>query len=205
MSFRSILFFAMALSPIACTSESISGASGTGGTSSASGTSSTGGGISSLCPATEPEGGACDTDGQHCTWGDEVRAECRRARTCTSGEWSAPEPACVTPPADHCAFTEPPPGVCSHYGDICIVGAATICRCDVSNGGPSDPEPTWRCAAPPDTAGCPTTAPNDGTACTSEGLRCNYGNFCIQLGASARCTGGTWRWNLDTNDITCGS
>jgi hypothetical protein len=175
------------------------------GTSSSTSSGMGGSSAASRCPLAEPMGGACDSEGLRCTWGDEVRAECRSARTCTGGAWSAPGPACATPPADHCQFTEPPTGMCMQYHDICIVGAATICRCDFSDGGPSDPFATWRCSGPPSTPGCPAVAPNDGSACAAEGLECRYGNFCIELGADARCTSGAWRWNQDTNDITCAS
>jgi hypothetical protein len=48
---------------------------------------------------------------------------------------------------------------------------------------------TWHCAAPNPNMMCPPAAPNAGTACTLEGLTCDY-----TCGTNGRrvCTGGIW-------------
>lgn len=181
MNKRPFWIFALALSPLACGSVVVPGD----------------GSETSLCPVKQPEGGNCDApDGLRCTYGAQVRPECRREWTCSDGQWATPLSVCLSPPADHCAFTEPPSGECMQEGDVCVVEAATICQCSACFGdGPCMvPPPVWQCSGPPMTSGCPAIVPNDGSACTSEGLECTYGNVCSASGALARCKAGKWLW-----------
>ncbi len=180
----------MTLSPLAC-----GGSVVTSTTSSGAGGGGTG---TTLCPLGEPAyGDSCDApDTLRCTYGEQVRPECRHDWLCNHGQWVSTKSVCLSPPADHCAFTEPPTGECAQEGDICVVGAATICQCSSCFGGPCmAPPPKWQCSGPPTTPGCPAIVPNDGSACASAGLECTYGNVCSQSGALARCEGGTWRWD----------
>jgi hypothetical protein len=197
MKLRSFWLFTLALSPLACGSVVTT----TGGTGSGGGTGTgTGGGTSmSLCPETEPSGGQCNAPtGFRCTYGEQVRPECRHEWICgDGGSWLMTKGVCLSPPADHCAFTEPPSGQCGQEGDVCVVGAATICQCSSCFGGPcSPPPPMWQCSGPPANPGCPAIVPNDGSACTSEGAECTYGNVCSASGALARCKGGLWLWDM---------
>jgi hypothetical protein len=197
-------FILMITSLCACGSDPGNGSGGSNGTgSTSSSTASTGGATgAALCPATEPTGGSCDApDGRHCTYGDSVGPECRTDWSCKAGAWVKAASICFTPPADHCAFTEPPTGPCANVPDTCIVGAATICNCATCTG-PCDPTPyAWSCWPAPTTTGCPAIVPNDGTACSTEGTRCVYGNACQQSGANATCTDGAWLWE---QDVFCG-
>ena len=196
MALRPFWIFALALSPLACGSV-VTTTGGTSGTGAGGGTSAT------LCPAAEPNGGECSAPtGFHCTYGEQVRPECRHEWTCgDGGTWITTKGVCLSPPADHCQFTEPPSGVCGQEGDVCVVGAATICQCSACFGGPCmAPPPVWQCSGPPATSGCPMVVPNDGSACTSEGLECTYGNVCSASGALARCMSGLWVWD---RNIAC--
>jgi hypothetical protein len=196
MTNRPFWIFALALSPLACGNVVVAGS--TGGTSSTTGGDGGGNPGTSFCPSTEPvAGSSClAPPGQRCTYGEEVRPECRNEWICNNGDWFTTKSVCLSPPADHCAFTEPPSGVCAQEGDVCVVGAATICQCSSCFGGPCmAPPPKWQCSGPPTTPGCPAIVPNDGSACASEGLECTYGNVCSQSGALTRCKGGMWLWD----------
>ena len=185
MKKRPFWILALALSPLACGSVVTT----PGDTGGGSGTS--------LCPLKEPQGGSCDApDGLRCTYGAQVRPECRHEWLCNNSHWVTTKSVCLSPPADHCAFTEPPSGECTQEGDVCVVGAATICQCSSCFGGGAcmAPPPKWQCSGPPPTSGCPAVVPNDGSACTSEGLECTYGNVCSLSGALTRCKDGMWLW-----------
>ena len=195
MHIRSLWTLALALGLLACGSVVTT----TGGTSGGTGGTTP----TMLCPATEPSGGQCSAPtGFRCTYGEEVRPECRHEWICgDGGQWITTKSVCLSPPADHCAFTEPPSGECAQEGDVCVVGAATICQCSSCFGGPcSPPPPKWQCSGPPTTAGCPPVVPNDGSACTTEGLDCSYGNVCSGSGARTLCTNGLWMWD---QNIAC--
>ncbi|MEO5726175.1 MAG: hypothetical protein ABI134_15240 [Byssovorax sp.] len=201
MNNRPFWIVALALSPLACGDVVLTGGTGggTGNSTSAVTSGGTGGSAgTSFCPAAEPApGSSCAApEGQRCTYGEQVRPECRKDFICSNGGWFTTKSVCLSPPADHCAFTEPPTGVCGQEGDVCVVGAATICQCSSCLGGPCmPPPPQWQCSGPPTTPGCPAIVPNDGSACASEGLECTYGNVCSASGALARCKAGMWRWD----------
>jgi hypothetical protein len=197
MNKRPFWIFLLSLSPLACGNVVVSEGTG-GGTSSGPSSVTSGGSGTTFCPAVEPAGGSCVApEGQRCTYGEQVRPECRHDWTCSNGAWATTKSVCLSPPADHCNFTEPPSGVCGQEGDICVVGAATICQCSSCFGGPCmAPPPKWACSGPPAMPGCPAIVPNDGTACSAEGLECAYGNPCSGSGAFAICKAGKWLWDL---------
>lgn len=165
----------------------------TGGSTSTG--TNTGGGASISCPAAIPSGGTCTTaeEGLRCTYGDSVRPECRTDYTCTSGGWATTKNFCE--PSLDCGTTDPTEGSACTTEGVCEVGN-DICVCTACAGGPCMPSPTWSCAKPPTTAGCPATVPNDGTSCTTEGLNCSYGLICAQSGAMVDCKNGRWTWNM---------
>jgi len=76
--------------------------------------------------------------------------------------------------------------------DICIYDEGT---CTCGTPGPTRPEDAgvnWSCTARP--AGCPYAPPAENSACSDEGLSCDYG-ACI--GGTARdCSGGVWTEGL---------
>ncbi len=208
------LAFVLSLAGLAACSSNVE-TSGAGGSSSASGSGgghvSTGSALDSTgtgttgspCPATEPQGGSCSApDGFRCTFGSSVRPECRNEWLCSHGEWLSTKGQCFDPPEQDCAFSKPPTGsVCPAEGDVCPLGDDTICICSSCAGGPCMAPPAkWQCAPPPSTAGCPKVVPNDGTACSQNGLSCTYGFICSGSGAMVECKGGLWKWQ---QDIAC--
>lgn len=175
---------------------SVSSGSGGGGaaTTTASTTSSSsgsGGSVSKVCAAALPEdGSACSIEGQVCEYGDNPL--CLSSATCKGGVWSlllakcpGEDPTC--PPTREEAAGQPcvnENGICNYDGLICT---CTNCieypveKCE----GPL----LWSCAAPNPTPGCPAAKPNLGTACTQEGLACDYG---CEMGDLRVCQGGAW-------------
>jgi hypothetical protein len=166
----------------------------TGGSGGATGGS---GGISpSGCPANKPTG-ACSTEGLRCTYGDDVRPECRDGVACNGGQWVAEKNACLPPPAG-CPAVPPTSGqpkvTCSNEGDVCSYASGAICNCS-SCLGPCVPPPWWQCSPAPTDPGCPKTVPNDGAACdASAGTTCTYGNPCNGSGQKVQCSAGAWKW-----------
>jgi hypothetical protein len=175
----------------------------TGGTSSSNGggggnTSTTTGGGSGLCPPADPTGQSCagfPSPFQY-TYGDSVRPECRQTVVCVDATWEAMGGTCVKPPPDMCGGTQPADGtVCTGEGNVCTFDN-TICICSSCSGGPCmAPPPKWQCAPPPSTPGCPPVVPNDGTACSMNGLSCTYGIICSPSGVQVDCKNGAWLWN----------
>ncbi len=171
----------------------------TGGTSSGSGGGGGGGGNGgSFCPASEPFGGSCAgvPEGLRCTYGDSTRPDCRNDWTCLNGSWTTTKGICIEPPPGNCGASKPVEGtVCGGEGDICTYGTS-LCICTSCSVGPCmPPPPTWSCAEPPVTPGCPEVIPNDGSPCTTNGLTCFYGLVCSVAGAKAVCKNGAWLWD----------
>lgn len=165
-----------------------SGGNGTGGESNAI----------SPCPAAEPSAGnvPCGTEDFRCTYGDSVRPECRHDWICNAGKWTTTKNVCVEPPPNTCGTTPPTEGaICNGFeGSVCTFGS-DICLCSACSGGPCMPNAKWSCAKPP--AGCPATAPNDGSTCDQPGADCTYGFPCGSAGAHVKCTNGLWKWDTE--------
>jgi hypothetical protein len=168
-----------------------SSTSGTGGSCTAS---------PSGCPCAAPSAGAsCAASGAVCTYGDSVVAECRTKYTCTSGAWTETKGQCSQPPSD-CPSTEPQDSASCDVdaGQVdCSYPNGAICTCSQCPplGGACFPMPAkWYCFAPTG-AGCPTTIPNAGTACSMGGQACNYPSQAC--GVTATCTSGAWMWTMD--------
>jgi hypothetical protein len=177
------------------------GSGGSGGSTGGSGGSSggTGGTSPSGCPAAATPGAACTTPNLRCTYGDEVRPECRQDWLCLNGTWTTTKSICLEPPAGTCSSTPPTVGaVCDTEAAVCDFPDGTLCLCSSCSAGPcAAPPPKWQCAPPPSTAGCPALVPNDGSACSTEGTECQYGNPCGPSGAVVHCTNGAWKWQTD--------
>jgi hypothetical protein len=135
------------------------------------------------------------TQGLVCSYGDSVRVDCRDVWTCSAGIWDMGKTDCPMPPTGTCGSSAPADGTtCSTQGDLCTYGD-TLCLCSECPGGPCmAPPPKWTCSGPPTTAGCPPIAPNEGSACSMDGLMCTYGFPCGGSGANAVCSGGSWAW-----------
>jgi hypothetical protein len=186
----------------ACGGSVETGAGGSGATGSTtgngtSGTSGTGGGSPSGCPVEAPTAAAaCEKEALLCTYGEEPRPECRTSAICSGGTWIVNPPLCAQPPPGICPPAVPPNNeVCPSDGVVCTYADGTICGCTTCVAGPCmPPPPIWSCGPPP--AGCPTIAPNAGTACAEEGQSCTYGNPCGLSGVVAFCTQGSWIWEI---------
>ena len=178
-------------------STSSSGTGGSGGSGATGGSGGSGGTSPSGCPASPPTGQSCNTPNLHCTYGDSVRPECRDEWACVSGHWAA---GSVCQHYTNCPPASPSVGsVCSNEGQVCDYADGTLCLCSSCSAGPCGPPPPhWQCAAPPTTAGCPKTVPNDGSKCSApEGTQCQYGNPCGPSGALVKCTSGAWQWQMN--------
>jgi hypothetical protein len=160
-------------------------------------TTGTGGASPSGCPADAPTGGPpCAEEGLLCTYGEEQRPECRITASCSGGTWIVSAPPCAVPGPGTCP-TAPPPSndVCPEDGAVCTYDDGAICECTTCLGGPcGPPPPVWICGAPG--PGCPTIAPNAGTACGQEQQSCTYGNPCGISGVIAVCQDGAWIWDV---------
>jgi hypothetical protein len=141
------------------------------------------------CPATAPSSGsACPKNGLQCQYGADPRLPCKTLATCQGTTWQI-----TPPPASECGGPTPtcpatqPTGQCSSPGEICGYGSTT---CDCSCGPLCGPGNTgfWSCQSA--LPGCPTTPPNAGTACTTNGATCRY--QCGPDGAR-QCSAGTWK------------
>jgi hypothetical protein len=122
--------------------------------------------------------------------------------TCTSGSWQWPltnpgaNLGCSpgVPPACPASFASVPVGTsCSADGIYCDYPEG---RCACSMGaGPvrlvdGSPASSWFCTQP--AAGCPVPRPLLGSACTQEGLFCDYGGCTVPGGTGEQCSGGIW-------------
>jgi len=151
-----------------------------------------------VCPADQPVSGtACSVDATlTCEYGNDVRPGCRTHATCPDGTWRIAVSGCPPLPGpgeDGCPVTPPADGTCSNDGLVCDMGNDLLCACSACVGGPCSTIPHWACAEPPSTPGCPSRAPELGSACTDEALVCIYGVQCIApVAAGRRCKDGAW-------------
>lgn len=155
------------------------------------------------CPAVEPAlGDACEPGGIVCTYGDDVRIDCRHARKCAGGVWIQDESRedCRPAPGGYCPSAVPS-GACtpvSYDGQVidsngqavCAYPDGTTCVCNLCETEGCE-GPAWDCASPPITVDCPSSAPNLGAACSTPGVACDYG-FPCQGGGSFVCKGTVW-------------
>ena len=170
---------------------------GTGGTGSGGGTTTT---KKSPCPKSPAPGTACTIPNLACSYGDDVRAECREVDTCTGGVWVADHTAC--PPQSPACPSSPPPNKSSCSLDagshrllrVPQRGRLRLLRRARRGGGLCMVgPPEWYCGSPMGPAACPAITPNEGTTCSDAGLICSYPSGC---GLTASCTGGLWTWTM---------
>jgi len=85
---------------------------------------------------------------------------------------------------------------CPNDGLICNYPRGR-CACVVSRGGPvlqidASTQGRWACQHP-GTAGCPMPRAPLGSACTANGLFCDYGTCNVPGGTAEQCEGGIWK------------
>ena len=197
------------------TSGGSSGASSGGGGSGGSGSSggSTSGGGSSggcgdcvdsgppvLCPPEAPTRTACSPHGLECEYGSSPVQGCDTVSTC-NGTWQTQGPtdtSCGATLDKGCPTTfeaASAGGSCSESGLVCDYPRGR-CACGGGFGGPvllvdGSIQGRWTCQDP-STAGCPVPRPPLGSACSQEGLFCDYGSCNVPGGSGEQCTSGIW-------------
>ena len=148
--------------------------------------------IDEKCPVEAPHtGGAC-ANGLVCTYGDDVRASCRRHAQCQRGRWTLSEPKCQALTAcsplvqgTKCDPAASPP---------CTLEDHILCVCTgCGSGGPCMSDNVWKCAAGSGGQLCPKLPPNWGQSCNAD-VTCSYGSCSINEGVEATCDGKTWTW-----------
>lgn len=155
------------------------------------------------CPTSVPSSNAsCSPLGASCEYGGDPNYECNTIAMCTSSGWNVQAPVgepCPTPSnSTSCpdAFFDVPTG--QHCG--ALVGLTCsypqgFCGCSVGSGGPVPADAsavaTWVCDTPE--PGCPMPRPKLGTACTQDGLQCDYSPCALVMGESVACQNGAWQ------------
>jgi hypothetical protein len=163
------------------------------------------------CPAAAPStGSTCSDRALDCEYGSDWNPACNTVAQCwrggpLDGTWQVQAPAgaatpCPTPTvlAAGCPQAAPAPASsCDAVGVLCPYPAGT-CLCHETTSSASPPVTTrqWACTGPPG-AGCPSLRPRIGSACSHEGLSCNYA--VCSVGGGVYCSGGVWSAGLPPN------
>lgn len=130
--------------------------------------------------------------GLDCEYGSNPNPECDDFENCTSTGWSYPPPGPYLPGCGAtCPSTYPggPTGQdepCPAEGLDCAYPQGQ-CNCSIPAMS-ANQSPIWQCTAA--TPGCPDPRADIGTACTDEGLSCDYG--ACTGGIAEACQGGIW-------------
>lgn len=235
---RSTIFWLAALAAIdlaACSGRtagvSQAGGGGAGGRTGFDGGGAGSAGAPTVCPETPPrQGDSCSPSvspsvniDAECSWGSDLRPDCRTTATCFSGKWfvSVPsgqtcsEPAlpagCPATPPTNGSACAPPCGPdaswCANPNPIDCWYGLQLCRCTnflpIGAGMNLDP-PQWICPSVT-AAGCPSVAPNAGTACSLA-----TGTFCTGTASwgclgipQITCESGTWEWLAPASCPVC--
>lgn len=163
----------------------------------------------SLCPSTPPDAGsACSlAEGEQCEYGSSWWLECNLVLRCQGGTWQTNGGGSGFGP---CAGQDAGGSCPATWAEANAIDAGTgfgpcpapdcqypegYCECLTGCGGGGQPQPMllmgrWYCAA--STAECPSPRPDLGTACSSEGSSCRYGQLC-GCGQDLQCSGGVWQ------------
>jgi hypothetical protein len=185
-----------------------SGGSGSGGGSSSSGGSSSGSssggtvdGGASPCPTHDPVSKtSCSPQGLECEYGSNPVQACDSVATCaTTWQIAAPSDSkCSAALGAGCpgTFAGASAGAaCSTNGLVCNYPQGR-CTCAQSFGGPvilgdAGVQGHWACQDP-GAAACPVPRAPLGSACTPDGLSCDYGTCRVPGGTAEKCAGGIW-------------
>lgn len=163
------------------------------------------------CPSTVPVAASkCSVPRLECEYGADARPWCRDRAACTLTSTATNEtvwnvgkdnsvystgagctgaaPACpAASPSTDDACTEP--NLCTYQTN------GVSCVCYDRNAGCGACETTnfrWTCAPLP-AAPCPSTPPNVGTACVSDGVSCTYGKCGTLAARTVTCGVGAWK------------
>lgn len=145
------------------------------------------------CPTSPPQSGGACADGLTCTYGSDVRLECRQRATCQNGSWTTEEPACKQLRA--CSGDLKPGDTCDAGSAACVKNGAQYCACSACVGTLCGTEATWHCTSESGSSRCPKLAPNQGEACSQE-TSCDYGVCGLPQAGAVRavCDGHSWSY-----------
>lgn len=193
------------------------GSGGVGGVSSTGSSPPNGGPVEqSPCPAEAPDGGSAlycsEEPAGGCAYGPDIRRKCNDTYDCVDSRWELTTPEC----ASDCpkSFGEVPQGAacpdskvaCSYEEGTCGCVGDGVTPTPLPDAGPSDagadggeggvykPPPTpgtWKCVAPPTTAGCPNVRPRETDPCVKP-VTCDYGSCALGQPIIYSCTQGRW-------------
>jgi hypothetical protein len=153
------------------------------------------------CPSTVPANGSpCDVmiGNVACEYGADSRGQCATLAECYAGSWHITPPATTCNmnsslcPASFSALAEGSP--CPVQDTTCFYpeGGCGCAPCEVDGGMSGQ----WKCRTWSSAGmGCPAPRVPLGSACTTEGLECDYNGCCtgVSLGRSEVCKGGQWQ------------
>ncbi len=174
--------------PIGGSGGSSAGSAGSGGASAGSGGSA----VITSCPKDAPDEMSACQDDLVCTYGDDVRLNCRTRYTCQNGVFSVAVAGCKPLIAclDRAGGIPMTGSACTEQGEECLLQPTPdyiYCRCDSS----------WSCYQTPGytMATCPQVAPNIGQACDSGGVVCQYGScsYPATYDPTLQCKGKAWQ------------
>ncbi|HEY2407901.1 MAG TPA: hypothetical protein VGI10_17960 [Polyangiaceae bacterium] len=176
-----------------------SGTGGVSGAAGAAGTSGTAGAPATICPVMGPPQGTCKT-GLTCSYGDDIRAQCRTVAQCAAGHFIVGAPGCKSLIACSAVVGSPFQlhAVCGTRGDDCLLSSdptygPTYCRCDSCTGPDCAGPLIWDCLGSPSKP-CPLTVPNEGQSCSGAAPSCTYGNCDMEDQLEVDCVNGFWQW-----------
>jgi hypothetical protein len=178
--------------------------SSSGGTGSSSGVCTSGcadSGPAPLCPPDPPASKtSCSPTGLDCEYGSNPVQGCDTVSTC-NGTWTTTAPTdtkCSPTLGAGCPLTfegVPQGSSCPSDGLICNYPRGR-CACEVYTGGPillvdSSVQGHWVCQDPA-TPGCPIPRAPLGSACTQNGVSCDYGTCSVPGGTAEICQNNRW-------------
>lgn len=145
----------------------------TGGVTSSAGSAGTSNmpGPDTTCPEAQPaKGGGCQGE-LSCSYGTDVRTQCRPHTSCDNGGWAITDPGCTKL---HSCGGMIANAVCEMGAAPCVKDGYQYCVCSLCQGNLCGMTPSWHCYGGASAAGCPKLQPNEGQPCDSE-LKCRYG------------------------------
>jgi hypothetical protein len=187
---------------------------GSGSSSGGCGAGCTDGGPAPACPAQVLSSKvACSPQGLECEYGSNPVQDCDYVQTC-NGTWQVANPTdskCGSTLGAGCPLTfdaVSQGSTCADNGLVCNYPRGR-CACVDSFGGPiilvdGSVPARWACQDP-STAGCPMPRAPLGSACTEEGLSCDYGTCSVPGGTAEECQNGLWQQALVVCPVNAGA
>jgi hypothetical protein len=170
------------------------GSAGTGPVAGAAGTAGTNGGpsVDLVCPKNQPSNGGSCKDGLQCTYGTDVRMQCRNTASCSDGKWTVNKAVC---PDMHGCQNVVMGKQCDPQAPACALGdTGVFCVCAECGNAACSSQYAWACAGSGGGQACPKVVPNLGQACANVDVKCPYGSCDTGYPVTATCTAGFWNW-----------